>query len=250
MGFGPVISQKCYCPWMEQTILPYPPQNSQILLARNESKTLTPLGGNRTKLQVCTEHWSWQPHKPDEFSNSHCASEVKQTALEPNTISSPSTRDTQEKLAVPLRGSATRVNTFRLSCCCWGQRQTGTRLSTAQIIGYKTGEKMSNTSGYSRLAEQGEQTNPDSYVWKNTSSPNRCKIPHDGPTLAWVFWAWIWASQALAPPKFAAVFSLDIPAWWVLAEPSPLLSVSGPPQLCGWQANTRTAHSAWTTSSS
>lgn len=29
---------------MEQIILPYPPQNSQILPASNQSKTLTPLG--------------------------------------------------------------------------------------------------------------------------------------------------------------------------------------------------------------
>lgn len=72
----------------------------------------------------------------------------------------PQDRETQEKLAVPLWGSATRVNTFRLSCCCWGQRQTGTRLSTAQIISYKTGEKMSNTFGDSRSETRGEQTNP------------------------------------------------------------------------------------------
>lgn len=71
---------------------------------------------------------------------------------------------------------------------------------------------MSNTFAYSRFETQAEQTNADSYVQKNTLCLNHCKIPHDGQTLAWVFWAWIWASQALAPPKFAAVFSLGIPA--------------------------------------
>lgn len=76
-GFFPLLNKFTICwLWMEQATVPFPPPNSQILPARSSKwNSILPLGENKTKLQVCTEHGSWQPHKTeDEFTTYYCSS--------------------------------------------------------------------------------------------------------------------------------------------------------------------------------